>query len=180
MPDPFATMLHDWQNFYLLAGGAAATFTGLMFVALSLASGTLIDQTPSAVRTWVDPTLIHFAYVLVIALVLVVPVVTQTVLGGFCILAGVISGGRSLDILYRPWRQHHGGRPIDLDDWAWRFLVPFAGQLLLLGAGAGFLRGSVLAFVWLAVACVFLLMAGIRNAWDLALWIALHRKDGTA
>ena len=29
-------VLHAWQNFYLLTGGAAATLTGLIFVAASL------------------------------------------------------------------------------------------------------------------------------------------------
>jgi hypothetical protein len=171
-------MLREWQNFYLLAGGAAATLIGLMFVALSLASRTLIAHTRSGFRTWVDPTLTHFAYVLVTALVMVVPVVTASVLGITFILAGAIGVGRSVELLYRAWQQHHRDRRIELDDWLWRFVLPFAGHLLLLQAGVAFLRDVALAFVSLAIATALLLLVGIRNAWDLALWIASQGGDG--
>jgi hypothetical protein len=174
LSDPFATMLHNWQNFYLLAGGAAATLIGLMFVALSLASGEIIDQTSrSDLRAWVDPTLINFANVLISALVLVVPTVSSNALGVFFILAGAISTGRSLELFF--WRRQHEERPLSLHDWQWRILLPFASHLIQLLAGVSFLRGSLFAFVWAAFASASLLMAGIRNAWDLALWLAAHR-----
>ena len=38
MPDTLSQALRDWQNFYILAGGASATLAGLMFVAISLGS----------------------------------------------------------------------------------------------------------------------------------------------
>lgn len=44
--------LRDWQNFYVLMGGASATLTGLMFVAISLGMNLARnEQTDEAIRT---------------------------------------------------------------------------------------------------------------------------------
>jgi hypothetical protein len=54
-----------WRHdFCLLVGGAAATLVGLMFVAISLGSRSITERSPPDLRVFVDPTLIHFIYVL--------------------------------------------------------------------------------------------------------------------
>jgi uncharacterized membrane protein len=51
--------LHDWQNFYMLTGAAAATLIGLLFVAVSISVGTniTVGQARDSLRTFVSPIL---------------------------------------------------------------------------------------------------------------------------
>ena len=53
MPDPFQTLLYNWQNFYILTGSAAATLFGLMFVVISLSTAPLANENAHNVRTFV-------------------------------------------------------------------------------------------------------------------------------
>jgi hypothetical protein len=68
MPEALAQPLQRWHDFYLLVGGAAATLVGLMFVAISLGSRLITEQSIPGLRVFVTPTIIHFIYVLVIAI----------------------------------------------------------------------------------------------------------------
>src|SRR5512142_2391432 len=61
--------LSGWQNFYILMGTAAATLTGLMFVASTLVTGfdrntSTLDAGVSAFST---PMVMHFGVVLLVA-----------------------------------------------------------------------------------------------------------------
>ena len=44
--------------------------------------------------------------------------------------------------------------------------------VLLLLSGAGVLLGTAWSMYGIAVALIFLLVIGIRNAWDLVIWMA--------
>ncbi len=74
-PAPELALLRDWQNFYMMIGTAAATLTGLMFVATSLAAG--IERDPSSLDAGISafntPTVVHFGAVLLIAAILSAP-----------------------------------------------------------------------------------------------------------
>jgi small-conductance mechanosensitive channel len=175
MPDSFAQALHDWQSFYLLTGGAAATLTGLMFVAISLTAG-LTERSAKGLRAWLDPTLYQFVSALVIALVLLIPTMTSTVLGILLSLWGLISVGLWVRVLRR-MLEHRGEQPLDVLDWLWYRVLPLASHFLILGAGIGLLRGVVQAVTLVALASLLLLIVGIVNAWDLVLEIAQYRAE---
>lgn len=176
MPDSLSPLLHEWHNFYLLIGGAAASLAGLMFVAISLGSGTITPKNLEALRVFVNPTLIHFIYVLVAALVIVIPTATWTRLGILLVLVGLISTVRTISMI--PYlRQQHREHLIDTDDWTWYLLAPSVSYLLFVGTGIGFLLRLGLALDGLAVASILLLIAGIRNAWDFVTWLVLRKND---
>src|SRR2546428_13378851 len=120
MPDTLSQTLQGWQNFYLLVGTAAATLVGLMFVAISLGSRFITQESIPALRTFVSPTLIHFIYVLAIAAVVLVPTMTWMLLGILLVLAGVISCWRSLTTV--PYLRQH--EIVDMHDWVWYLLAP--------------------------------------------------------
>ncbi len=174
MPESLSALLREWHNFYLLIGGAAASLAGLMFVAISLGSGTITPKNLQALRVFVNPTLIHFIYVLVAALVIVIP--TWTRLGILLVLVGLISTGRTIGMI--PYlRQQHRAHTIDSDDWTWYLLAPAVSYLLFVGTGIGFLLRISLALDGLAVASILLLIAGIRNAWDFVTYLLLRQGD---
>jgi hypothetical protein len=68
----------DWHNFYMLAGGTAGTLIGLIFIVITL--GMEHSKAGDEVRTrlFVTPILVHFACLLIIALVMVAPTSTLT------------------------------------------------------------------------------------------------------
>jgi hypothetical protein len=174
MPDTLTPLVHQWENFYLLIGGAAATLVGLMFVAISLGAGQITKQAVPALRTFVSPTLIHFIYILVTASVVLIPTVTRTLVGILLLSVGFISLVLALTRI--PFmRQQHREQSIDLHDWAWHLLAPLASYLLFVGTGIGLLRGISGALNGLALASVLLLVAGIRNAWDTVVYLILNR-----
>jgi hypothetical protein len=67
-------MLQGRDNFFILAGGAAATLMGLLFVAITVAgTGFSTSRKEQGTRAFFTPTLIHFANVLLQALAVLVP-----------------------------------------------------------------------------------------------------------
>ena len=64
-------LLHAWHDFYVLAGTAAATLVGLLFVGLSLHLRIVVAS--SEVRSLARVTLANFGAVLFVALFMVIP-----------------------------------------------------------------------------------------------------------
>jgi hypothetical protein len=104
------------------------------------------------------------------------PTVTRMQLGILLVLAGLVSSGRALTSLPFIWQQYKK-HIVDLHDWAWYFLLPVASYLMYVGTGAGLLLGKRQALDGLAWASILLLVAGIRNTWDMVLWFMLNKKE---
>jgi len=174
MPDTLSQALRDWQNFYILVGGASAILAGLMFVAISLGSTLITRKDIPALRVFVNPTLIHFIYVLATSAVVLIPNVTRTSLGVVLMLAGIVSLGWTLGTqpqMRRPDREGY----IDAHDWTWYQVAPAAAYLLYVGTGIALIGGARQALNGLALASILLLVAGTRNAWDMVVGLALKR-----
>ncbi|HEV2281411.1 MAG TPA: hypothetical protein VGX75_03335 [bacterium] len=181
--------LQPWQNFYMLLGGASATLVGLMFIAISLGQTRWTpEERPiltASFSAFMSPTFIHFVYVLVTAAVVFVPTLSETVLGGLLVLTGIGSLGhiaRNLPF----FRERYRVGSIDRSDLWWYSLMPSVGYILYLDAGIGLLRAAAggisrgQALNALAAASVLLLVIGVRNAWDLVVYLALRRLDTPA
>ena len=178
--------LQAWQNFYTLLGGAAATLVGLMFIAITLGSGRWrAEDRPllhASFNAFLSPTFIHFVYVLVTAVVVLIPTLSETALGVLLVLAGLGSLGhiaRSLPFLGERYR----AGTIDRSDVVWYSMMPAIGYILYLDAGVRLLmaadRGRPVAAALdaLAAASVLLVVIGVRNAWDLVVFVVLSRLD---
>ena len=175
MPDTLAQPLQRWHDFYLLAGTAAATLVGLMFVAISLGSRLITERSLPGLRVYVTPTLIHFIYVLVIATVVMIPTLTRRPLGILLVFVGLLSFGNALRMV--PYmRQQQREQSADRGDWVWYLIVPSVSYLLFVGTGIDLLLGRNRALNGLAFASILLLVNGIRNAWDLVVWFALKTE----
>jgi hypothetical protein len=158
-----------------LVGGAAAGLVGLTFVAITVGSGVINKQDLTGLRVFVNPSLIHFIYVLITASVVVMPTLTRKPLGILLVLAGLVSSGRALSALPVMWRgckQHL----VDMPDWAWYFLAPLVSYLMYVGTGTGLLLGTRQALDGLAWASILLLVAGIRNTWDMVVWFMFNKE----
>ncbi len=69
-------MLADWHEFYGLLGTAAAALLSLLFVVASIGASVLTPETAGATRTFMSPVAFHYANVLFLGLVALIP--TQT------------------------------------------------------------------------------------------------------
>jgi hypothetical protein len=176
MPDTLAQPLQRWHDFYILVGTASATLVGLMFVTISFGSRFITEQSLPSLRVYVSPTLIHFIYVLVIATVVMIPTLTRMPLGVLLVLVGLLSFGRALWMT--PFmRQQQRQQGTDKGDWVWYLIVPSISYLLFVGTGIGLLLGLNQALNALAAATILLPVNGIRNAWDMVVWIAIKTES---
>jgi cobalamin synthase len=103
--DQFLADLKSWQVFYATVAASSATLTGLLFVSLSLNRGRLKGEKAQPVVDMARGTFGNFLYVLMIALVFLVPhqlplslTIALLVLGisrGLGLLLEVIRTGRN-------------------------------------------------------------------------------------
>ncbi len=74
-------------------------------------------------------------------------------------------------------RFHGMSATIDLADRFLYALLPLAVYLVLVGSGLAIPSHAVLGSNLLALACLALLLVGIRNAWDMTIWIIGRRQQ---
>ena len=178
MPPLLTELLHDWHDFFSLVGAASATLVGLVFVAASLGSSIFREEHRAPLQTFITPTVAHFTAALVACLLAVMPIHSWSALGallGTEGLAGLIYCAEIIVqlILKRQYRVH-------LIDRLFYALVPTVGYVLLaISAGLLFMQAPASVDV-MAAALLTLLLAGIRNAWDMTLWIAIKTPSTRA
>jgi hypothetical protein len=172
-PANFAAALSRWHDFYMLTGGAAATLMGLLFVALSFGIGLELQKRSDSIDTFVTPTMVHFVDVLVIAAASVAPLPPRIValLLAVMIVINVVPGLQRL----RRLRDYHEEDPFDWRDWLWYLVLPVGSELVLIFTAVELWRQEPVALLTMAGALVLLLVAGVRNAWDLVRFLISKR-----
>jgi hypothetical protein len=169
--------LEAWHDFYLVVGGGAAALTGLLFVIVSLGPHVVAGRGLQNVRAFISPVAAHFTYVLVVSAVMMVPEVPMPLLGAALALSGL--GG----IVFTAWtRVHSRWRSSSLPflDWIWFAGMPYLTFTVLAAAGVCIAIDRALGPHGVAAAMVLFLVMGIRNAWDLVLWVAQQPRPEAA
>lgn len=152
-----------WHDFYIVAGTAAATLVGLLFVGLSLHLRAVLSRLE--VRSLARVTLANFGLILFVSLFMVIPQgasATSPLLIGSGIFSlavtapSLVAAGRSRTRTLRPYQL------------VLRLGSSALGYVSVIVAGALLGRGSEsAAFSWLVVVTVALLVVSLRNSWDL-------------
>jgi len=172
----FAELLHEWHEFYLLLGTASATLVGLMFIATSISATVFNEESRAALGAFITPTVIHFAAVLFACLVLIIPTHSWHSLGlvlGAGGLAGTIHSGWLLVQLIIRHRFN-----VDLIDRAFYVLIPLVSYVIALVAAVLLFQHAKIGAELIAASLLILLIAGLRNAWDMMLWIVIKTPSG--
>src|SRR4051794_7023448 len=92
MPTTFDQLIAEWQTFYFALGTAAATLTGLLFVAVSLHLEQFADKEHPELRTFAFRTLVGFVNLLFLSLYFLVPHPTPLGLAVSLIATSLIAG----------------------------------------------------------------------------------------
>jgi len=157
--------LSEWHNFYSVLATASATLLGAMFVVASIGGSFLSQERAGEIRLFVTPTVIHLSAVVFVCALAMVPSLDWIALGVSFGIAGTVgliySATRAVRI-----RQ----RKLELVDHFWYAAVPTVAYAIMIGAAVMALLVAPHAFEVLAISMALLLVAGIRNAWDLLLF----------
>jgi hypothetical protein len=175
MQETLDQALQAWHDFYILTGTIAGALVGLQFVSSSLAASILPKQDKASISAFVTPTIIHFTAVAVTASVLTIPLPGEVGLG---ILLGLISLV-GLWVVLQParnlWvrRRQQPVKPVHL---AWYVGLPMCCYLTIGITALTLLAGGLPPLLPQGLAIILLLVIGIRNAWDLFIWIYAQRQ----
>jgi hypothetical protein len=167
-------MLHGWDNFFIMAGAAAATLIGLLFVAVTVGTGFSKSSIVHGTRGFLTPTLIRFGGVLFLSLAVLAPWPSARPIGIILSLGGL--AGLAYQIKVAVMRHKVGLVLLDWHDWLPYVGVPALGSGSLIVGAVGLLAEKSFAPYAIAGATVLLLFAGIYGAWDLTLWMIKNRE----
>ena len=171
---PIADDIAAWHEFFTLLGTAAATLVGLLFVAASVGGRTWSRR--AALRAFLSATVVHFASVLLVALNVMLPWRNPVLIGCAVGLIGLF-GLAYCALIWRDSVRDGLISHVDLEDRTWYMVVPALCYLLLVGAGGLLGERAPVACALLAGAATVLMFTGIRNAWDITVWIVTRPSD---
>jgi hypothetical protein len=177
MQGPELSLLNNWQNFYMIMGTAAATLTGLMFVATTLIAGLDTHESiaNAGISTFNTPTVVQFCAVLLLAGILSAP---WDAFSSVRLLLGLFGVGMifyQFIIMRRMWRMPH--YQSTLEDWLWYMVLPLLAYVLLIVAAAVLSKNPPPALYIVGLAMILLLIVGIRNSWDNVTFLAVRRSN---
>ena len=170
---PYQVLAQRWHDFYIVAGTAAATLVGLLFVGLSLHLRTVLSR--SEVRSLAGVTLANFGLILFVSLFMVMPqgpsatspfLVGSGLFSLAVIAPSVVAAGRSRTRTLRRYQlvSRFGSS-----------VLAYVGVILagvLLGRGS---EGAALS--WLLAITLVLLVVSLRNSWDLLVSVGAATPD---
>jgi hypothetical protein len=171
-----ATM-QPWHDFFILTGTAAATLLGLIFLAAAIAASIpnekLGDDKTRAL--WILPVVWAFVRVLVVSAIGLIPGQTATAFGTVLLVLGVLDLARMVRVTVGIHRVHRTREPLDANDWGWYVIYPAVATLLVAGTGLALAREWTFPVAALAAGLLGHLVVGVRNAWDIADWLATRQ-----
>jgi hypothetical protein len=159
----FLASIQSWQVFYATVAAATATLTGLLFVSLSLNRDRLKGQRAQSVIALARRTFGDFLYVLMIALVFIVPHLVPYSLTIALLALGLARGSG----LIREASRHRKGRRGRLGFWlTLRDIgLPLVASLGLMLVGIFVLFGQTNTMYLLVLVIAALLVTACWNAW---------------
>ena len=170
MAPTLADALRDWRDFYLLIGTASATLGGLMFVSASIGASLFNEKNLAPMSAFITPTVVHFAAVLFAAMVAVMPGHSEATLGGVFGLGALVGLAYCANVFRVIFRRFADG--LGWQDRAFYALIPIVGYLSVAAAAALEFGGRPReANPLAAVGLMALMAAGLRNGWDMTVWL---------
>jgi hypothetical protein len=166
--DLFQHSLQTWQVFFTSVATASATLTGLLFVSLSFNHEKLKGEHARLALAIARNTFGDFLFVLMIALVFLVPHTIPLSLTIALLVLGLASGS---GLVIREVRSHHQASKKRLEPWLVlrRIGLPSIASIGLILVAIEIAMGNYSAIFGLVVVIAALLVTACWNAWLLLL-----------
>jgi uncharacterized protein YbjT (DUF2867 family) len=169
-------VFHDWENFYLIVGSAAAALIGVMFVVVTLAAGfSSASRLAQGARVYLTPVVFHLSLVVVVSALAVTPEIQADVIGAL-VAVGALSG--FIYTILTTVRMFGGGLPTppDLSDRWFYGVLPSLSYAALAGAAIACWTTPRAAAYGIGGTMLILVLISIRNAWDLATFMTTTER----
>ena len=170
----FNDWVDSWHEFYLMAGTAAVTLAGLLFVALSIHLDRLVEETHEHLLALARVTLLSFTFVLMVSMFMLVPTHSRR---QTAILLGVM-GIAGLLFTFRLTRaaRHHDEAGVSRGQIRKRLMFPTVGYIMILLTAVGVFLGIPEMLFMMVGAMTMILGNATGTSWELLVQIAKHRR----
>jgi hypothetical protein len=163
--DAFHQSLQAWQVFYATVAAASATLTGLLFVSLSLNRDRLKGAGAQVILSTARRTFGDFLYVLMIALVFIIP---HQVPYSLAIALLALGLSRGVGLVRGATRQKAArGKRLAIPGLLRDIGFPLLASLGLIAVAVAVEFGHMNAIYWLVIVVAALLVTACWNAWEL-------------
>jgi hypothetical protein len=177
MGDPgssWAIAVEGWHDYFLLAGTAAVTLVGLLFVAISLHVEALVEDGREHLLQLARATLMSFVMVLVLSLEVLIPAVPRRMLAVQMIVLGGVFFLTTLRTLITA--RGRGHEHFTLGRFRRRLLLPLIGYGWIAFCGWLLLKTTdPSALSTLLGGVILLLVNALSTSWELLVRVARVR-----
>jgi hypothetical protein len=164
-------MFPGWDNFYFMIGSAAGGLFGLLFVVVTLTAGYDRSTALRGAALYMTPTAVHFGSVLFMSAIALAPGLPVEASAAIVLLVAAVGLANAVRAAVGIRAPQRGVEAHWSDFWMYG-VVPTAIYVALAAAALAAAAHLQAAPHALAGAILALLLAAIRNAWDLVTWIA--------
>ena len=175
MDEATRATLAAWSNFYVILGSASGALIGLMFVAITLVAAVQHPRPQKALSAFGTPTIVQLAAPMVLAALASAPWRAISQFASALELIGCVGVVYTAYVMWLARAQT--GYKTELSDWLWFHVAPLVGYTAL-PISALELRAHLLSGLFCVAAVTLgLMLIAIRNAWDTATYVAVHRGE---
>jgi hypothetical protein len=168
-------MFEGWGNFFVVLGTAAAALIGVMALVATLTAGGARSSAERGQRLYLTPTVFHLAAVLTLSTLTLAPRQPPAV-HLLMIMALTLYGlGYAAVVAVQLSRAGPAAAPHWSDFWCYGAIPVAVYTAIALALLLSFARPGEGCFGF-AAGLLALLLAAIRNAWDLVTWLAPRRE----
>jgi hypothetical protein len=160
----FSQIVREWETFYLLTGTAAATFIGLLFLAISIHMEVFHRKAFADMQRFATLTFNCYFYVFLISMLFLIPGVSPLGLGIPLLLLGSLALANAVVQRYRVRKSQLSRQGTDI---ASKFTVPILSLLGLAVVGVCVILQVMQSLYALVVVIVLLVASASVNAWSL-------------
>ena len=171
-------MFEDWGEFYLMAGGAAAVLIGLIFVVISLMQDRSRSMVLAGSKLYMGPIVLSVSFVLALSAAALTPGIDHAAFAGAAAIVALWGLMRAMMSIIGIARLGSTDDPPHWTDIWFYGVIPAVLYVALLFVAGAFWKGMPWDHYGVALVITGLLLAAIRNEWDLITWIAPRRDAG--
>lgn len=175
---PFPQYMESWHDCCLLAGTAAVTLAGLLFIALALHLDQMVEESHEHLLALSRAMLTSFIVVLTASLILLEPAFSHRITG--FTLAAIGAVGTILTLKLMAGVRHHDEGGFSKRNMRRRKLLPMIGYgiIIISGIGIGFDLQELMN--WTIAAFAMLLGNAAGTSFELLVHVARHKKQTKA